>query len=92
MIVKVHFHGILADWVTSETVIFQMDSPSVYADLLKQIGDRFTENMPEQLWDKKLGKFKNSILAMGKDRNLESLDTPLKPGEEITFYLMLAGG
>jgi len=92
MIVKARFHGILADWVSTETVTFHMDSGSIYGDLLKQIGDRFAESMPEQLWDKISGKFNSSILVMGKGRNLESLETPLKSGEEITFYLMLAGG
>ena len=92
MIVKVKFHGILADWITPETVEFRMDTPAVFADLLKQIDERFADKMPKQLWDKKMGKFKSSILAMGHGRNLESLDAPLKREEEITFYLMLSGG
>jgi len=92
MIVKALFHGVLADWISPETVVFQMESGSVYSDLLKQIGHRFEERMPDQLWDKKSSVFKSNILAMGKDRNLESPATPLRPDEEITFFLMLSGG
>lgn len=92
MIVKTRFQGVLADWITSETIHFNMEPRSTYGDLLKKIGDRFSDNMPDQLWDKKLAKFKSVVLAVGKDRNLESIDTQLTPNEEIAFYLMLAGG
>ncbi len=92
MIVKTRFHGVLADWITSETIHFNMEPRSTYGDLLKKIGDRFSDNMPDQLWDEKLAQFKSVVLAVGEDRNLEALDTPLKGWEEITFYLMLSGG
>ena len=92
MIVKTRFHGVLADWITSETIHFNMEPRSTYGDLLKKIGDQFSNNMPDQLWDEKLAQFKSVVLAVGKDRNFESIDTQLTPNEEIAFYLMLAGG
>ena len=92
MKITARFHGILTDYVTPDAVDFDMGSHPTYGDLLKEIGHRFSRDMPSQLWDGSKDDFHGSVLAMGEDRTLASQDTPLKADEEITFYLMLAGG
>jgi hypothetical protein len=89
--IRARFHGLLTEWVTAEVVDFDLCPEPTYADLLKDIGSRFSEDMPPQLWDRENNSFNKSILAVGDGRDL-AMDSPLKPNEEITFYLMLAGG
>lgn len=92
MKIRTRFHGVLSDFVTADTVSFDMGSHATYGDLLKEIGQRFSREMPSQLWDASKNEFQGSILAVGDKRDLECVDTPLKANEELTFYLMLAGG
>jgi len=91
MRIKTRFHGILSEWVTTETTDFDLGAEPTYADLLKGIGIRFGDAMPPQLWDRERSIFHKSVLAIGDSRNL-GIDSPLRPDEEVTFYLMLAGG
>ena len=91
MNIRVRFHGLLTEWVTAEVVDFDLCPEPTYADLLEEIGSRFSEHMPPQLWDRGKNSFHKSILAVGDGRDL-AMDSSLKPVEQITFYLMLAGG
>jgi len=92
MNINTRFHGVLADFIASDTVRFEMGSRPTYGDLLDEIGHRFGRDMPSELWDASKNRFQGSILAVGDKRNLKSMDTPLKADEDITFYIMLAGG
>lgn len=91
MKIKTCFHGVLTEWITVETADFDLGPEPTYADLLKEIGNRFAEGMPPQLWDRGRDCFHSSVLAIGDGRSLE-MESALKSGEEVTFYLMLAGG
>jgi len=92
MNVSAVFHGILSDWVGTERDEFELPSDPSYADLLTEIGARYSSNMPPQLWDPVENNFRGPIMASGDDRNIDSLQTILKDGEKITFLLMLSGG
>lgn len=92
MKVNALFHGILSDWMGAESAEIDVADGSLYEDLLKEIGRRFGPNMPSQLWNEKENIFNGPILAVGEGRNLETPDVPLIDGEEIKFFLMLAGG
>jgi hypothetical protein len=92
MKIKARFHGVLGTWITEETISFDLKSDSTYADLLKEIGNRYSPTMPPQLWDEDACDFRGSILAIGDGESLKSPDTTLIEDEEITFYLMLSGG
>jgi len=91
MKIRARFHGVLNEWVTEETADFDLGPAPTYADLLKDIGNRFGDDMPPELWDKRESKFHKSVLAVGDGRNLV-MESALESDEEITFYLMLAGG
>ncbi|MBW1708834.1 MAG: MoaD/ThiS family protein [Deltaproteobacteria bacterium] len=92
MNVSALFHGILADFVGVKTASFELASGSTYGDLLTEIGKRYSQSMPEQLWDQKENRFNAPILAKGTDREIESPEIPLEEGEEIKFFLMISGG
>jgi len=92
MQIETLFYGILADWVGTQEASFDLPAGSTFRDLLTAIGNRYEQNMPEQLWDREESLFKSQVLAEGRDRIIETPQTPLLEGERIKFFLMLAGG
>ena len=92
MIITVHFHGILADWVGVPSANFELPADATLADLVQAIGGRYRSNMPEQLWDDKTDSFKKQVRARGTTTVYNDLDMALEKGEDITFMLMIAGG
>jgi len=92
MNVSAVFHGILSDWVGTDRDDFELPANASYADLLAEIGARYGAGMPSQLWDTAENNFRGPIMASGDGRNIDSLQTILKDGEEIIFLLMLSGG
>jgi hypothetical protein len=65
---------------------------ATYADLMAEIGRRFSGNMPEQLWDREKNAFKKTVQVLGKGRILDAGNISLSEEETITFILMIAGG
>ncbi len=92
MKIKVHFHGILADWVGTGEADFALRAGSPFADLMALIAQRYSRKMPEQLWDKGNNSFVKAVWAMRGDQRMADLKEPLKEGEVIKFLLMQAGG
>lgn len=86
------FHGILADWVGVPSAGFDLSDGSTYADLMQAICRRYRQNMPEQLWDQKHNAFDQKVRAFTDGKALDTMDRTLSDGEEITFFLMVAGG
>ena len=92
MKVTVHFHGILAEWVGTPSAEFELADGAVYADLIREIRHRFGGNMPDQLWDEDKNTFHKKVRAFKDGKALDAADVRLQDGEELTFYLMMAGG
>ncbi len=92
MKVTAHFHGILADWVGTRSAGFELSSNATYPDLIKEIKRRFGGNMPEQLWDAQKNTFHQKVRAFRDGKALNPVDYKLEQGEELTFFLMIAGG
>jgi molybdopterin converting factor small subunit len=92
MKISAQFHGILADWVGVPSACFDLADGSTYADLMQSIGQRYRQNMPEQLWDKEHNAFNQKVRAVVDGKALDAMDRTLSDGEEITFLLMMAGG
>jgi len=90
--VKAIFHGILADFVGVKTTRVDLAPGATYGDLLTEIGYRYSQNMPEQLWNQEENNFNAPILAKASKKDMDSPETPLEEGEEIKFFLMIAGG
>ena len=94
MKITVIFHGVLANFIGEKRFDFDLPGASLYSDLLSEIGRSFSWNMSDKLWDKERNVFKISVLATRDERHLTPLeaDAVLEHGDEIKFFLMLAGG
>ncbi len=92
MKVRVQFHGILVDWMGGSHGEVQLPDGGTFGDLLREIKKSFSATMPLQLRNKEQETFNRALWAMrGKDR-LSELNAELKEGEEVQFFLSLAGG
>ena len=76
----------------TETLSVELPEAAAFGDLMDEIGRRFADRLSESIWDKKNRQFKPGILCVGEGRDLESKDTPLKEGENITMMAVMAGG
>ena len=92
MNITAQFHGILADWVGVQSASFYLSPKALVADLVAEIGLRFKQNMPQQLWDNEKNAFNGKVLAVGSKDTPKSLEDPLEEGEDIKFFLMISGG
>ena len=92
MKVTVNFLGLLKSYIRTEEVTLELPDGAVFQDLLKEIGRRYNENLPETLWDKTSQAFSLNILCIGEGRDLEDRQMPLKPGETISVLIHMAGG
>jgi len=90
--VTVIFLGMLKTYTGEDTVIIEFPEQASYGDLMQHIGQRFYGKLPEEIWDEESETFKDSVLAVGEGRDLQSPDTLLKENEEIKILLALAGG
>ena len=88
----VTFHGLLAQWVGSETAQFRLPAGARLNDLLAAIAGRFGGAMPEQLWNEKEGCFTRQVVAFSDKVKVDKLQTPLVDGQEVMFMLMMGGG
>ena len=92
MKVTAHFHGILSEWVGTPSAVFELSDGAVYGDLIREIRRRFGGDMPEQLWDDEKNTFHKKVRAFKDGKALDQEDIRLQQGDELTFYLMMAGG
>ncbi|NWF53265.1 MAG: hypothetical protein HXY45_00550, partial [Syntrophaceae bacterium] len=65
---------------------------SNFGDLLGEIKKGFGATMPPQLRDKDQETFNRSLWAMRGKERLSELNAGLRDGDEIQFFLSLAGG
>jgi hypothetical protein len=92
MKIKAIFHGILADWVGIGETEMTLPDEATLADLLYKIRKDYNSKMPLQLQNKDHEAFNLAFWAVrGTGSSLES-GTRLNDGEEIRFFLPLAGG
>ena len=92
MKIRVQFHGILSEWMGGSRAEIQLSEGRTFGDLLSEIKREFTSTMPPQLRSKDQKTFNRALWAMrGKDR-LSEQNAELKDGDEVQFFLSLAGG
>jgi len=92
MHIKTQFHGILADWVGTRSASFELTQGATLADLMLEIGRRYRQNMPDQLWDQKANSFNKKVRAFKDATALNPVTQSLADGDVITFMLLIAGG
>ena len=86
------FQGILSDWAGVPQAEINLPDGGNYADLLSAIRKNYGHNLPSQLGSKDQEGFNRAIWAMRGKEKLSELTTRLNDGEEIQFFLSLAGG
>ena len=92
MRVKAVFHGILSDWVGVPQAEFILPEGGNFDDLLSEVRKIYGPHMPPQLRSRGQTDFRRALFALrGKDR-LSEPTAKLEDGEEIQFFLSLAGG
>jgi len=92
MKIKTIFHGILADWVGIAEAEMHLPDEATLADLLCQIRKDYGSKMPALLQSKEQEDFNQAFWAVRGTDQLNHSNTPLNDGEEIQFFLPLAGG
>ena len=92
MKIRALFHGILSDWVGVPQAEIFLPEGGNFGDLLFEIRKAYGPNMPPQLWKKSQEEFNRALWAMRGQEKLSEPTTRLKDGEEIKFFLTLAGG
>ena len=92
MNITTQFHGILADWVGAPSASFELSQDSTLTDLMLEIGRRYRQNMPDQLWDQKTNSFNKKVRAFKDAKALDHANSSLTDGDIITFMVLIAGG
>lgn len=92
MKVKAVFHGILWDWLGKEEVCLELPEGASLRSLMSLLRSKFSHRMPEQLWDPGREAFARQVMAVSRNQPLRDLETTLQEGQEIHFFLLLAGG
>jgi molybdopterin converting factor small subunit len=92
MRVKAVFHGILSDWVGAPQAEFILPDGASFDDLLSEIRKVYGPNMPPQLGNRGQATFNRAFWAMRGKERLNEPTTRLQDGEDIQFFLSLAGG
>ena len=88
------FKGIMKDWVGAAEAEFDLKPGASYGDLLREINLKFGRNLPQGLWDRERKAFAESVAALveGSGEKLDELDTPLREGMRVDFFLLALGG
>jgi len=92
MRITAFFHGILFEWVGVLQAEIDLPEAGTLADLLAEIKRTYGHNMPEQLWNEEQRSFNEAVWAMRGKEKLVDPTTRLKNGEEVRFFLSVAGG
>jgi molybdopterin converting factor small subunit len=70
----------------------QLPEKGTFGDLLAEIKRSFRAAMPPQLRNKDQETFNRALWAMRGKERLSDLDARLSEGDEVQFFLSLAGG
>jgi len=70
----------------------QLAEGGTFGELLMEIKKSFSSTMPPQLRNKDQETFNRALWAMRGKERLSELNNPMSDGEEIQFFLSLAGG
>jgi molybdopterin converting factor small subunit len=92
MKIKAIFHGILVDWVGIAETEMTLPDEATLGDLLYQIRKAYGSKMPALIQGKDQAAFNQAFWAVRGSEQLNEYEVKLKDGDEIRFFLPLAGG
>ncbi|MGD2125121.1 MAG: hypothetical protein PVG99_03520 [Desulfobacteraceae bacterium] len=86
------FHGVLSEWVGTDRADFELSEGALFSGLLSAICKSYRHKMPDPLWDDQQNTFAKGVQAFSEEKRINSPEEPLADGQEVKFFLMLAGG
>ena len=92
MEIRITFNSALARYTGNKNAVIELPENACYEDLLAEIGRRYGPKLSHFIWDEAQTGFTHHVLAMTGFKNLTDLKHPLRHGEEIKFFLIIAGG
>ncbi len=92
MRIRLSLLGMLAEYAGSSSIEMELKRDSTIKDLLNEVGERFGDAFPRQVWDPERRVFHPTIGVFLDLRDVEDEDTPLKDGSEVILLPMIAGG
>ena len=92
MKISVHFLGILAKYFCVDAVEIDLPGTPTLQTLLTHVGNRYSDLLPPEIWDREKEAFHPSLFIRGKGRDLKKPEEPLSEDEQIYLLIPLAGG
>lgn len=92
MKVKVRFLGVLVRYAREGTVEFALPQGATVMELLGEIGRRFGEQFPEDLWSREASLFASQVLMIRDQTTLQNQTIRLHEGDEIIVVRPIGGG
>lgn len=92
MKVKVSLLGIVGEYVGHPDLELEMVEGASVGDLLRELGDRYAERLPYDLWDPQKKAFSPMISVFLDGKDVSDENAPLKEGSEVILLSMIAGG
>ena len=92
MRIRLSLLGILAEYAGFPNVEIELKGGSTIKDLLNEVGERFGNAFPPQVWDPERRVFSPTIGVFLDLKDVEDENTPLKEGSEVILLPMIAGG
>ncbi|MFH1486348.1 MAG: MoaD/ThiS family protein [Chloroflexota bacterium] len=92
MKVKVSLLGIIGEYVGHPSLDIKLEEGTTVGVLLGEIGERYAERMPVDLWDPEKKVFSPMINVFLDGKDVEDEKAALKEGSEVILLYMIAGG
>jgi molybdopterin converting factor small subunit len=92
MVVRLRVFGVLSQHMDGIHQAVDLPEGATLGDLLAEIGRRWGEQLPEQLWDLADGRFRGAVILRAGDSDLYDLGAPLPEGQEVAILMPIAGG
>ena len=92
MKLTITFNGALVRYTGNEKAEIEIAENACFEDLLFEIGRRYGDKLPQPVWDKTRCRFTHHVLAMKSFKSITDTKEPLQNGDEVQFFLIMAGG
>lgn len=92
MRIRLSFLGILSEYTKCSNLEIEMNRGSTIKHLLNEVGDRFGDAFPPQVWDPERKAFSPTIGVFLDLKDVEDENTLLKEDSEVILLSMIAGG
>ena len=93
MVVRLRVFGVLSQYMGGIHQAVDLPAGATLGDLLAEIGRRWGEALPEQLWVAEgAGRFRGAVILRAGGSDLHDLGAPLPEGQEVAILMPMAGG